>query len=744
MRLGRPGSGHDPVPGRDPPVHQVPAGRAAAVGRDRAADPHRCHHREPVLRGQPAADVPLDPLPAPAPRSRLTDRARPTRPRGRGRDRRRRGLAHLVDRAGGDGRHLLTSLEVAVALGPARRVRREADPRDPRRRRGRAGRIPGPLRPRRPLRRDLGLHQVDPGLGPDAAPALAGPDDRGRGGPPVHRPASGHLGVRGHRDGRSAGHRRRRRRGPRRRVRRLPRGRHQPGPGHGAPGAGARSPTRSYLGLNRALDDVLQQARSARSPSTSATRPTGVRPGSGTGRGIAIPTTSSGDGSISSICPMSWPDPLLRPGGNGAEGRLADRWNERTRRSPMPTIPATRMSPHERPRAAHRDLAPSSSGCAAVLARAVISASLAAIRALDEAAEEFRSEAVPALEELRVATRRAVGCGGADRRSGRGGTDPSASASTPPPRPPIKCAHLAGHQGRCAGVRHPTGGPTPAEEGSGMTTPTPESPHPPCGPCAVATVSQGRTSGVGGPDEAIVLARRGCRGGGIGHRLGPAEGAAAGSSPWPRLGRPSAGNAQRRRGRPEACVDAVVDGRSTMREREAELREQLGQRPPSSHRPSPSARAPNRFPFSSGWPVDSLCRHDRRRPPITHGERSPSRLDRVLHRAPAHLGAVGEPDPDPSVGAHVHQLGHDAVRPVLPGGGAGAVPTGPRHVGPEVRPSRGQAQRPRRHRPVDAPPVVLRDARATSASATTSSPRPSPGPGSSSPRCSGSTVTGSG
>ena len=60
---GRAGAGHDPVPGRDPPLHQGPAGRAAAVGRDRAAGADRCHHGEPVLRGQPAAAQPLDAVP---------------------------------------------------------------------------------------------------------------------------------------------------------------------------------------------------------------------------------------------------------------------------------------------------------------------------------------------------------------------------------------------------------------------------------------------------------------------------------------------------------------------------------------------------------------------------------------------------------------------------------------------------------------------------------------------------------
>ena len=110
-------------------------------------------------------------------------------------------VEHLVDRSGGDGRNLLTSLEVAVALGAGRAGPGPGHPRHPRRRGRCPRRITGPVRPGRPLRRHLGLHQVDPGLGPRRRAALAGPDDRGRGGPALHRPPAGDLGVGGHRDG---------------------------------------------------------------------------------------------------------------------------------------------------------------------------------------------------------------------------------------------------------------------------------------------------------------------------------------------------------------------------------------------------------------------------------------------------------------------------------------------------------------------------------------------------------------
>src|SRR5919107_454747 len=42
----------DPLPRRDPPLQQGPAGRAAAGGRGRDADADWRHHREPLFRGQ--------------------------------------------------------------------------------------------------------------------------------------------------------------------------------------------------------------------------------------------------------------------------------------------------------------------------------------------------------------------------------------------------------------------------------------------------------------------------------------------------------------------------------------------------------------------------------------------------------------------------------------------------------------------------------------------------------------------
>src|ERR671910_27978 len=91
--------------------------------------------------------------------------------------------------------------------------------------------------------------------------------------------------------------------------------------------------------------------------------------------------------------------------------------------------------------------------------------------------------------------------------------------------------------------------------------------------------------------------------------------------------------------------------------------------------------------------------------------RAPTRLERLLRRQAAHDRAVGKPDPDASQRADVHQLGDDAVRPLLPRRRAGAVPPGPGGLGAALRAGRRQAQRPRCHRPLAAAPELLRDAR---------------------------------
>ena len=106
-------------------------------------------------------------------------------------------LDHLVNRSDGDARTALNALEVAVALaGDGRHVTLAE-------RRGRPRRPGSALRARRPLRRGLGLHQVDPGIGPRRRPLLAGPHAGGGGGRPLHRPPAGDPGLGGRGHGRS-------------------------------------------------------------------------------------------------------------------------------------------------------------------------------------------------------------------------------------------------------------------------------------------------------------------------------------------------------------------------------------------------------------------------------------------------------------------------------------------------------------------------------------------------------------
>ena len=76
-------------------------------------------------------------------------------------------------------------------------------------------------------------------------------------------------------------------------------------------------------------------------------------------------------------------------------------------------------------------------------------------------------------------------------------------------------------------------------------------------------------------------------------------------------------------------------------------------------------------------------------------------------RTAATRRAVGEPDPARPDGA-VHVAGMVPFKPVLPRRGGAAVHAG--DLGAEVRAGRRQAQRPRRRRPHQPPPHLLRDA----------------------------------
>ena len=171
--------------------------------RGRPADADRRHHREPVLRGQPAAALPVDAVPARAARPRRAAHAGRAGAGGRGRHRRRRRArppgrpvgrrrppaAHRPRGRGRPGHR-------AAAAAPAVRERR--------RRADALGARP-PLRPRRPLRRDLGLHQEHPRLRSRRRALLAGPHAGGGRGRPLHRPPPGDPGLRGRRHGRPDG-----------------------------------------------------------------------------------------------------------------------------------------------------------------------------------------------------------------------------------------------------------------------------------------------------------------------------------------------------------------------------------------------------------------------------------------------------------------------------------------------------------------------------------------------------------
>ena len=93
---------------------------------------------------------------------------------------------------------------------------------------------------RRPLRRHLGVHQVDARQRPRRGRLLARADGPRRRGPEVHRPPHAHLRLRGRRQRRPAGAAGRARRLQGRRVDRLARVPHQPGAGGHLPGARAQ------------------------------------------------------------------------------------------------------------------------------------------------------------------------------------------------------------------------------------------------------------------------------------------------------------------------------------------------------------------------------------------------------------------------------------------------------------------------------------------------------------------------
>ena len=330
--------------------------RLLSRGRGPDRQPHRRHHREPVLlRGQPAA------LAQPRPRAPAavatttsarcctgrspatagsTARSRsPTRPR-----------STCSGSPGGDARKALTALESGAGAAKAVGHRRPGpgDPGDG----GRAGR--GPLRPagRPALRRRQRADQEHPRQRRRRRAALPGPDGRGGGGPALHRPAAGHLRQRGHRHGRpdgAADRGRRRRRGRLHRHARgaLPAGARRRPPGHGAEvqrrhrrhgRVRRRRPRRAGRpGAARAARRALRRAprssatarpTSIRTPtptasSRSSTRPTRWSGRTTTGPPTAAPRRGSGE-RLAKLRAIIRRTPLTaRPPIGGTDGRTA-------------------------------------------------------------------------------------------------------------------------------------------------------------------------------------------------------------------------------------------------------------------------------------------------------------------------------------------------------------------------------------------------------------------------------------
>ena len=200
---------HDPVPRRDPPVQPLAAGRLPAVHRVRRHRPHRRHDREPVLRAERRAALPLQGRRARASEAR-GDRAhrragapghspRPRRPRLPAR--RRGALLHRADL----GRRRPPRAQPARGGGGGRRSGEDEADRGLPAARPAAAKSP-PLRQGRrgALQPDLGPPQVDARVGSGRHDLLARADARGGGGPAVRRAAHRPVRLGGRGPGRSA------------------------------------------------------------------------------------------------------------------------------------------------------------------------------------------------------------------------------------------------------------------------------------------------------------------------------------------------------------------------------------------------------------------------------------------------------------------------------------------------------------------------------------------------------------
>ena len=186
---GGAGRADDPLPRRGPPLQQGPAGRPAALGRDRPAHPHRGHDREPVLRAERPAAVAVVAVPARSPRRRGHSEAPRPRPRRRGGDRRRRRRRPprrprrpaTAARCSPPSRSASLSPRRASLAGGS--TSPSSTPRPPS--------VHGAaLRPRRALRRRLRVHQEHPGQRPRRRPSTTSPGCSRRARTPASSPGA--------------------------------------------------------------------------------------------------------------------------------------------------------------------------------------------------------------------------------------------------------------------------------------------------------------------------------------------------------------------------------------------------------------------------------------------------------------------------------------------------------------------------------------------------------------------------
>ena len=146
------------------------------------------------------------------------------------------------------------------------------------------------------------VHQVDPRVGPRRGALLARADDRGGGGPALHRAPSDRARVGGHRARRPDGAAASRRRGAGRRARRAARGTAEPRPGDPLPRARREVEQRRTRRSRR-------RSRTPRRPTPSqlisATPPTPARRSSATGRATSTRTTNPATGPTRSTGPSA-------------------------------------------------------------------------------------------------------------------------------------------------------------------------------------------------------------------------------------------------------------------------------------------------------------------------------------------------------------------------------------------------------------------------------------------------------